>query len=211
MPAKSAKVPKGVQKYVKSVIHKQIEDKFIQDDQMVVTAISDNATTLLINGIAPAAGVQGRVGEKIRLTQVIGNFVFAIAGGSIPGTTSAPFVRLMLIYDKQPNGAGPVLNQLFALPGAGNTFLSPLNPAGVPRYQVLHDSFHILTVEGGAANVSDNRYLHVSKKLRHQTKYNDGTAGTIADINTGSLYWLICSDVTSCVYKYSGLLRFEDA
>lgn len=208
---KKCKVNKCVRKYVTSAIRNQIEDKYLQDDQMIVTAISNNATTLLQNGLSVGADVQQRVGQKIRMTSIEGNFVIATAGASIAGTTSTHQCRIMLIYDKQPNGAGITLNQLFVLSGAGNTFLSPLNPAGKPRYEVLIDRHYNMPINGGAANVSENRIIRLYKKLNKSTKYNTGNTGLIGDINTGSLYWLLCSDTGDLVYVFSGILRFEDA
>lgn len=208
---KSKKLSSSIKKIVKAEIHKNIEDKYLNDNVTAVTAVSDNATTILCNGLSPSATIEGRIGEKIRMTRMQGNFAVATAGAAIAGTTSTYYFRLMLIYDKQPNGSGITLNQLFINSGAGNTFLSLLNPAGSDRYKVLFDKIYNMPIGGGVANVSENRIIRVDKKLRHMTHYNDGNAGTVSDINTGSLYWLLCSDSTNLVYKASYTLRFEDA
>jgi len=140
----------------------------------------------------------------------------------VSGNAQASRVRLMLFRDKQAtSGAIAFGNQtanLFAKGSPASTIMvqSPLNPDVWPsRFQILYDKVFHTDVEGGATDINAERQYRGHKRLNFVTQYNDGNAGTIADINKNALYVLLFSDEASGgtmpSVTFSFVYKFEDA
>lgn len=112
-------------------------------------------------------------------------------------------VRVMLVMDKQPNGVGIIGGDLFPTgTAAANRFYAPYNLNTVPRrYKILWDKLFLLRqgVAGATAAgmltqfAQQPIYMRKSFKLKSKTKYNDGNAGTIADVITPNISWVLIS------------------
>ena len=141
------------------------------------------------------------------------SFQFRAAIGS--GDTGAiPFrgmVRLMWVYDKQANATAPTVASILQTAAAD----SPMNLDNRDRYTVLCDKQYAMDQSGGHQSVQVKMY----KRINLQTVFNAGTAGTIGDINTGSLYLLVTqangnAAVTPTnvpVINFYSRIRYEDA
>jgi hypothetical protein len=150
------------------------------------------ATLTLLNGIAPGTSASQRVGGRIdvKSVQFRGNFQ---SGGSATGVTP---LRVKIIYDKESNGAAPnatdIMNQdlIYGL----NNLLN----AG--RFITLFDETFEPIVGPGTSGSPGNYQAQVIegyKKISLPVKYNAGTAGTVADISSGSIYALTWSNGTA--------------
>lgn len=115
-------------------------------------------------------------------------------------TTS--LMRVVLVYDRRPNGAQIQWLDMF------NTYLNNTLPNMTSRdrkrFSILHDKrYQIGMTQSALANPFHNfansdyiigKSLNIKYKRGLRVDYSLGTAGTIADIASGSLYLYIISD-----------------
>lgn len=190
---------------VPAVLHQRGPEKRAVDTAGNTDADSTGVFTLL-NGIIPGDGLQNRQGRKIQMNSL------AIRGRVIlfkPGTTPIPdYVRVILLYDRQTNAAAPpsLASILSSVDNAGtptsNSF-SGINLGNADRYKIIRDWYWALgkvnaaaTTQGdelvgdfGSKDLSFKDYINMRD---YGTQYNAGTAGTVADITSGSLYLFTC-------------------
>lgn len=170
------------------------------------TLVTLNSGTMalgaLLNGLVPGSGANNRIGRKIVMKSVLIRYSVSLQATTTGGGTA----RIMLVYDKQANAAAPGVTDLLL----SNTFTSPNNISNKDRFVVLSD---IITESMSTQNnfsISGKFY----KKLNLETMYNTGTAGTIADITTGSLYVFLGNNggfsVAQPQITYETRIRFTD-
>lgn len=114
-----------------------------------------------------------RIGNKIMITGVQLKY-------TVTDTVTNP-VRIMLVLDKQTNGALLAANDILEDSTTGDAIISPRNRDESLRFRVLYDKVHLISVNGQAS-------AFVSKfiKLNVPVKF-DGNAGDITDLTSNSL------------------------
>lgn len=174
----------------------------------------------LINGLLLGSGPNQRLGRRIQIKSihVIGG-LFKYQAGVAP---TDDYQRLILLYDKQPNAA--IFNSADLLQSqdrAGNlstTAWDHLNMSNSERFVILRDCRFKIDISD-ANNVSTVSTEYTSKtninwfvKMKNlTTHYNNATAGTVADITTGSVY-LVAYGLKSSAdtqYQFSGCVRMR--
>jgi len=158
-----------------------------------------------------------RIGNRImmRSLQIFGKIERT---GSNATAVGEDLGRILVVYDRQSNGALPVLSDVIlsvdSSGGGLSTAESFINQYNRDRFTVLSDETVYLPPCGinGAVDILPTSYVipnnHPGKtggflyqkfiKLKDlETKFNPGGAGTIADVNTGGLFVLVLSDVAS--------------
>ena len=185
--------------------HGQVERKFI--DSAITQPGSNQATSSvqLLNGCTQGTTAVTRVGTRIYMKSLYIRGVFTM---TLPTNPPAPW-RFLVVYDKESNGAAPAATDVLA----ADTFSSPLNLYKPGRFIVLMDE--IIHNEngfgGGAAGAYNiNRYV----KMGLPVLFNNGNAGTVADISSGAVYSFIHSAGQTYTAATLGTvtcrIRFED-
>jgi len=106
-------------------------------------------------------------------------------------TTTVQSVRCAIFYDKQVNGAAPVITDFYtSAVGNSPTWLRNLN--NTDRFYCLWDKVYNLDGAGGTTVVSDDFF----KKINLPVLYKDTTAGDVTDMQTGAL-WLVYAGNTA--------------
>lgn len=210
---KGTKVSKSVKKYVKKALDQNTEDK--QAGAPLAVVNMDNiAQTLLINGITLGTQQGQRVGNRIRLKRAVGRVNFSQSGAA--ATLAPNSVRLLVVLDKQPNGAAPSYTQLFTNTTAGEEYLSAINVDGEKRYKVLYDKLFTLQVHGGSTNTPEEKTVRINIPLHKVITVYNGTGSTVAAVNTNALHFMYLSDTSSAaanpvVISAQWEIRYEDA
>jgi len=130
----------------------------------------------LLNGLVPNSTATGRIGRRVNMKSLYLRLTFQLATTSTGG---AP-LRVLVIYDKQSNGAAPTATDVLT----ASTFVSPNNISNRDRFVTLCDQITQPVSTGGTSQVA----LNIYKKLNMAIQFNAGTAGTIADITSGGVY-----------------------
>jgi len=171
-----------------SSIVRNVEMKF-KDSNPTTTGgnVGTTAVFTLMNGLVPGSNADQRIGRQVTVRSIEGRFTTY----STISATLIQNVRYMVVLDKQANAATPAYIDIFS---ASNP-IALRNISNKKRFKVLWDSHLIaLTGNGGAAaNLTANSMSSQQfyKKIRIQTQYNSGTAGTVGDITTNAI-WFIC-------------------
>lgn len=152
------------------------ELKFV--DNSVTGALLPSTMTVaqLLNGLAPGSTASTRIGRKVIMRSLLFKYRYSLQ----PTTTQGGKVRIMLVYDKQANAAAPVATDILL----STNFTSQNNLSNRDRFVVLCD--HIsepISVNGNWTGTGE-----VYKRFSLETMFNAGTAGTIGDITSGSVY-----------------------
>jgi len=168
-----------------------VESKFI-DTTGSYTNLSTTPQIILLNGVATGTDYNTRVGREITMKSLYFRYQFA--------STVNAFLRFMIVYDKQCNGAAPaILDILSAV-----TFTSPNNLNNKDRFVTIMDK----TV---AFDTARQLYMFQKKyrKLNTTTQYSN-TGATVGSIGTGSVYLIIFSQVDTPSFAFTSRVRFTD-
>ncbi len=156
-----------------------VEDKYL--DTVVGTTVNNTGFTQLLNGLTQGNGVSNRVGDSIRIVNLIMNLSFTISASA---TTT--FIRCIIFVDNESQGAAPSAFTNLLISANYNALY---NPAYSRRFKTQFDELVALN-SGGDECVVYSRDI----KLNYHPRYGLGNAGTVADIATGSLYFVAISD-----------------
>lgn len=206
---------------------------------ITAVAINANSTTAVfscLNFPQVGAAFYNRVGNDIFMKSVRLRGFFKPSGAAT-GNTVPSFCRIMIVYDRQTNGAFPALADVIAdynTAGATTTnALSGINMNNRGRFLVLMDNQVILPAVGAAGATPASNVLSFTgandkgdtdtqgvlcvnryQKLRGLPTLFKASTGAIGDISTGGLYLITVGDdaAAGCGYTftYSSRLKYAD-
>lgn len=196
-------------------------DTILQDENFVGVA----SPGFLINAIAQAAGQVNRIGNKISMKSL------RITGQIVQlGTNIATRVRIVVVYDKQTNGAMPnssiVLQTRDSAGLSTNTSFSQLNMDYLDRFTILRDYTVSIPSSTWTAGVQTNvgidpgnapdggSALNIDMFIKMKgllTLYKGATA-VIGDIATGGVYMycLTQAGANTWTFRNTTRLRYND-
>jgi len=191
---------------------------------------STTSTFDLLNGVQEGASFYNRIGRRTHMKSI------HLTGQFYPNTNAgvaAPdLVRLMLVYDRQPNGNFPAISDLLLDYGNDGTSFttnfSKMNLNNVERFAILRDErialgpttaadstaslFAGQMVPGKAGQNLINWYVPLKDLETHYKSTTNPAA--IGDIATGGLYLVTFGStaVANAAYsfQYNARLRFID-
>lgn len=168
-----------------------------------ITFNQASANLFLLNGVAQGTTAITRIGRRITMKSLLLKFQGYLA----PTTTGAAALRMLVIYDSQSNATAPAATDVLLT----DVFDSPMNLNNSRRFKTLCDEIVPCVGTAGPQAWAVNRYL----KLNHVTEFNNGSAGTIGDIQTGAIYALFYQSggllIASPTAQLYSRVRFDDA
>lgn len=165
-------------------------------------------TLTLLNGVAVGTDYTDRIGRKIILKSHLFRMNVRLAGLT---AGIGEFIRVMLIYDCQTNGAAPVVADILST----STVISPINLNNRDRFKVLKDWMIGLEAANFAAAVvtagsPQHHFRQMYKKINMEQIFG-GTGATVGSIQTGSIYLLTMGLIGNiAAIDYDSRLRFID-
>jgi len=180
-----------------------------------------------INAVTIGAGAWNRIGRKITMKSL---YLQGWFSGAI-GTTVACYgmnARILIVYDKQTNGAAPVIADIIAdqINNTGGdvrvtALTSGINMNNRERFEVILDKRFWLpgiTAAGGQGinSGATNGTVEEFRNLRgRETQFRSDTVpSTVADIASGSLLMITMSDVAATQapwqFTFSSRLKYKD-
>lgn len=158
-----------------------VEYKFF-DNTVSQTAQATAPTIVQISLIDVGDTASSRDGDSIKVVGIYLNYMW-----SIDASATQTQVRIMLVQDKQTNGAVYVNSNLLLDVTAVDNIISPYNLDNKYRFRVLYDRVHHLAANG-IESVSVKKYITLNQIMRF-----GGVAGTIADIRSNSFSVMVMS------------------
>lgn len=194
-------------------------EKKVIDSATATHAVNTTGDFTLLNGCVQGSDYTNRIGRKIVMKSLyIRGYTCPEPSTAGAGGSVAQQARMIIFMDNQPNGAAPAVTDLLNTA----TSTSQLNLNNRDRFKILRDqtfvlspqqysAANVLAATGSPAVADVNCYA----KLRHETIFNAGNAGTIGDINSGALYmfWIGSNSSgvgTDAVAVVSARVRFLD-
>lgn len=210
MPARTTVVSSGRAPIWRSVgtLPSSSELKFTDVTAATATAVAALTFTtpgasFLLNGLVPNSTATGRIGRRIMMKSIYIRLVWSLAAT----TTGGSPLRMIVVYDKQSNGAAPAVTDVLLTDSA----ISPNNISNRDRFVVLCDKLVDPVAVGSQFQVADVVY----KKLNLPVQYNAGTAGTIADITSGAVYIMFAqfggAFTAAPVVSWTSRIRYNDS
>lgn len=218
---------KPIQKLKKKVA--RIQKSIVGEYRYKLTAIGaysapQNGLPQLINGMQVGDLDGTRSANQIRMWSITGYFAFAanpVTMIAAAGATSNLGVRLLIVYDKQTNGAAPSVNEMLMNNGfAANNHCCPQNPRFKQQYRILYDKLinPILmpcTYAAPGANIQNAplRYVRFRINLKGLPVYYipGNNVGDVTDIDKGSIQvFTFASDANSFIQvnEFNVLLKY---
>jgi hypothetical protein len=174
-----------------------------------------SGTLVLLNAITQGVTGNTRTGRQVQLEHLRLNMLF-YSNTAIDQDA----YRIIVFIDKESRGAAPVVGDLLTntTVGVSGAVLSSHNFDNVPsRFKILADEMIVNqpTVSISATNAAWNqpyqhRLYHI--KLKTVVHYYNTSAGTVADIDSNALFFLIYGVNTSNpgTFVYDARLVFRD-
>lgn len=178
-------------------------------------------TFQLLNGILTGSGFFNRVGARIEMKSIHIRAVITFLATSVQDVN-----RLIVFYDRQPNGAAPAIADVLQArdnAGAATTAAqSEINLDNRERFVILRDKEWFVPSTTVAAGVltngpgypGDDNLMHINEfiPLKGLGTHYKASTGAIGDIATGSLFAVFISQnqggVMNC--SFNARLRFDD-
>jgi len=159
---------------------------------------STTATFVLLNGCLLGDTVSTRTGQSMKMDRMYLRYYINANAVSIQN-----ILRIMVVLDKQPNSAIFAIGDLLT----ATTPVAPYTFGSQQRFTVLYDELYALSSTGPGCIC----YSGTLPTNQHVT-YNTGNAGTIADINSNSLYLVHFSDQAANVptFTFASRVWFVD-
>lgn len=158
----------------------------------------------LLNGTTQGTTATTRLGRRITVKSIY------IRGNLTLNPTSTGFseFRLLIVYDKQANATAPVATDILV----ADTINNVNNLSNSRRFVTLMD----YAPEHGIGTAGPQMHqISLYKKCNLVTEFNAGSAGTIGDIQSGSIYALMYFNgritVAAANANINVRVRFSDA
>lgn len=132
----------------------------------------------LLNGVAQGTTATTRLGRRIVMRSLLIKGTVSLAATS----AGASPLRVLVVYDSQTNATAPIATDILQV----DAIDSPMNLSNSRRFKTLCDIEIPCLGTGGPQAQSFTRYI----KLNMNAEFNTGSAGTVGDIQTGSIYML---------------------
>lgn len=174
------------------------------------TAIDNAGAVILLNGIARGDDINERNARQVLLRSI----QFTMYGYSTDATGEEQAHRVLLVFDRQSNAAALTAANVLV----SNNVVAPRNLENRHRFKILMDrkvSCSSRIVGGGGRDAGHSYFIEFYRKLRHPMTFNNGDAGTIADIISGSIYMIVvgteAAGGTAGSGTYFSRIRYTDS
>ena len=156
-----------------------------KDTSLATLSFSTTPVLTLLNGLTQGTTASTRIGRRINIKSI--QWMFDAESST---TSLWNGIRYMLVLDKQANAATPAFTDIYDV--AQPTTLR--NISNMPRFQVLFDSQEVIMVGPNVGTPQTESIVTAHKgylKCNIPVQYNVGTAGTVGDIQTNALYFVM--------------------
>lgn len=171
-------VAKSVKKYVKKTVDRLLDDKY-SSATITDSAVSTSGVVsgTLLAGITQGTTDTARIGNHIRIKEITFR-------GIVADTVNAIF-RIIILWDRQPNGALPAFGEIISSGSVTGMYNhDTVVGCGGQRFSVLYDKTLFNTCK--VAGATDSKLAYFRKKVDKVVTY-DANAGAITDLVSNNL------------------------
>lgn len=178
-----------------------VELKSVDVATQVATDTTGSLT--LLNGIVPGVGFSQRLGRMVAMQRadIFVNSVVTAATGI------DQYQRVLVVMDRQANAAAPAITDILM----SVSISAQYNLINAARFRILSDRRLYLNAAGEPGS---GKAWKISLPMSSRVRYNDGTAGTVADIATNSVYFItigsVAAGATAGSTGFNSRVRYTD-
>jgi len=195
----------------------------------VPVACNDAALIFCINAVSTGSGAWNRIGRRITMKSLYLQGFFTSNLASITAASIAQNVRIMIIYDKQSNGANPALSDILRdqINNNGQDSNLTLQTSGLnmnnrDRFEIILDKRFMLpgcTAAGGPGIFNGGNQTNTVEEFRNlkgrEVQFrSDSVPSTVADIAAGSLIMMTFGDrpntASPFLFTFSCRIKYTD-
>lgn len=154
--------------------------------------------TTLLGSVASGSGFNQRVGNHITLKSY---YLRATLTGDLTTGPRYNHLRLLLLLDKQANGALPTIASMF--PANADKIVSPLDPSVADRYNIIHDKVYTLN------DNEPSKFIKVFKKFNMPVDYASATT-SVPTNNQIIPVWIGFDDEVLTTVIWDERIRYTD-
>lgn len=193
---------------------------------VTASLLSTTATVTLLNGLATGAAYFQRVGRSVSLKSL--HLRGCILPSGLDGVTGE-FIRISLVYDRQPNGALPAYADIFqtvdAAGNGSNAVFDFTNLNNSERFLILAD----IPVQFSSTEITGAAHIASASEMQNQmqsllidkyisldglpTNYKLDTA-VIGAISSGAIYLVTMGSAAAAnagtAFNWSNRIRYSD-
>ncbi len=189
------------------------ELKFFDTDQSdaSIAATGDVLNTGSICQIPQGVTESTRIGRKCTIKSISMRMLFSLPSLTTPVGPVSSMIRVLLVLDKQCNGAAPNVTDLLETAN----WLSHNNLANKGRFRVLYDRKLNVQPTSGAGGDTDGNWPRSNVYREHFMKCNipiefKSTTGAIGEITSNNLFQLFIAEQPGVGIEGKVRLRFAD-
>lgn len=200
-------------------------EKKTVDVNTTTVSIHSTGTWTILNALQEGAGFYNRIGRKVQMRSLQLNGYFTRTGQA---SGQSEYLRVMILYDRQPNGAFPsvadILRDVNQAGTTSSTSLAGLNMDNAERFMILMDNrVNIPNASNTASEnlddpiVDQNNEINTKRyiQLRGLEAHYKSSNGDITDLSTGSLFLFtfgnVASGSNSYQFTFKSRLRYVDS
>lgn len=166
------------------------------------------AQNTLLDGLAPGSDATQRIGRQVTVRSLQFN-IYTYATSTATTDVGPGCCRTVIFFDRQANGTAPSAADVLE----GGAFNSPRSMNNRKRFKIIYDELRGM----GNSNNSNNPMIqrgYIKFRRPVIVTYNSGTAGTIGDIMTNSLFILTMGTAITAGFVMTGntyaRIRYSD-
>lgn len=202
-------------------IQSAIELKYV--DNLYSSQVDNTPDLYLLNVMPAGTNPNNRIGNKVNATSI--QFRGTLISNSL--ALDPTQVRIIVFWDQQANGAAPPIEGsttagtegLLDVTVVTQPIMAPYSMEAQKRFSILYDKTYTINPQVGVPGDEENSVvpvsLYIKKKIQlsRVVKYDNAAGGTIADIQTNSLYMVAISDRATEVptFTFGSRFIFKDA
>jgi len=226
MKSKSGPQIKGKFKYQSTNMMLSRKPEIKSIDIRATTLANNWGTTsnvVLLNGIAEGTSFFDRIGRKVSCKSV--HVKIGIVRNVNLATSVQEAIRCLVVYDKQTNGAAPILSDLilsYATGGAtSSTVFDGRNLDKRDRFRVLMDFTTVMPASGPNASGNNNgnvgQQLYIERFIKCPNTFDTvygGSDASAGSVTTGGLFFVtigsVANNATQWACNFASRVRYFD-
>lgn len=172
-------------------------------DTLINYTTTNTGDVQLLNGIANGFSFFNRVGSQVSNTRCEYRYALDNTLNDVAAITKIAFV-----WDSQPDGTLPAYTDIFQDSTGFSDYTSPENWGNGHRFTILQE-FYVNLNMGEVLTFADMDEL----SLRGLVSTYTGSAGAMANVTSGALYHVTCSDKavgSSPTFRQTSRVYFYD-
>lgn len=135
---------------------------------------------VLLNPVSTGTKFSERIGSKINVKSIALQGCFK----QLVDSTNVAYARYLIVYDRQPNGAYPTIDEILRTNDTNTDFNSGVNMVNKSRFKIIRDKR--ITVDSGCGlQFSVNEYCKGNWECEYGTSTN-----LIGDVRTGAILFV---------------------